>query len=147
MAKKQPTELKIPLFLYAVIFIFILSGISSLYLLFLKLYSIFRGTALIGVYISCILLIFYCFFLFKSLYLMLKLKTKAIKTGIIAIIFSIVVLFWINIMGYILFLGFDQAIIIIKGLLPRISINLLLALIILVYFIKSKELKELFCKK
>jgi hypothetical protein len=144
--KEEIKEGKLPIFLYSIIFLFILSGLSSLYLLYAKILLVLSGSAKIGVYISCILLILYLTMIANSVYFMLKLNKRAIKTSILTIALGIILLFWTNMLGYWLFLDLNSAMAIIKIQLPKFFLNLAINLIMISYLSKSKEVKKLFHK-
>jgi hypothetical protein len=120
---------------------FILSAISSIFLLAQKVISIAQGKALLGVYVSIILLLFYLAFIIASICLILLKKKRATKIVMTTLIISIVFAVWYYFLG---------RLIITKQVLADdlllCLIDLTISVLMIFYFKKSKRVKNTLVK-
>lgn len=119
----------------------IYSAIYSTNLLIQRAWAIVSQTAAAGVYISAIILIFYCLFIWATVYLVIAKKKKAIKAYIGAVISGVIFNLWFMIIGqWIYYPAYIKEILIYNS--PALLFNLALTFGILFYFLKSKRVKK-----
>jgi len=121
---------------------FILSAISGIVLLYLRIIGIIQGKAAWGVYISSLILLIYLAFIISSIFLITLKKKSAVKTAMITLIIGIVFAVWYYILGKLI-------------ITEQISINdfllclfnLVILVLMIFYFKKSKRVKNTLIRK
>ena len=137
--KKIQRNASMPGWLVLVVIVFTISALNFSYLLIQRIIWLFTRTIGTGVYISMFLLLIYCYFMWSSIYLILKKRKKAVKFSIIALITGFIFGLWFYLIGRIIFTQFTRFTLI-NGI-PVILFNLILIIIIIFYLKKSKRVK------
>jgi hypothetical protein len=133
--------------LLIILFIFLVSALSSLILLFqkIKLFIIDSFSSL-GVLITIIILIAYCVFIYYGIYLMANEKKKAVKISFIVLILAILFEVWYRILAVIIFYNGLDKINLLKFGLMYLMLNLFFIIAIFFYLRNSKRVKETLTK-
>ena len=132
---------KIGGWLILVLIICIYSAISALYLLMNKLVAIFTKTISTGVYISTLFLITYLGLILITIFFIMKKRKKTIKIFIITAIVGAIFSLWHSLIGPLIYFPDLKIETIIYNLLIVI-INLVILLLVLFYFLRSKRVKR-----
>lgn len=141
--KSKQTSKKISGWLLLILGICFYSALFASNLLFQRINWIFNANAVtgFGVYISAILLIFYCIAIFTTIVFILMKKKLAIKMFIISGIFETLFTIWFYLIGQLIYFP-EKASLIWKYNSIVVIINLAIILGIMFYLLKSKRVKE-----
>jgi len=133
---------------YSVLVVFLLSLVSALYFLWIRIFSLIQGNANPGRVISTFILLFYAYYLIKSIYLFSKLKREAIEKGVTAMYLGIILSLWLYLLAPILLAeDFTTKIEILKSSFFFLLLNLGIGIILLVYLKRSKEIRKILIAK
>ena len=133
---------------YSVLLVFLLSLVSTLYFLWIRILALIQGNANPGRIISTFILLFYAYYLLRSIYLFSKLKREAIEKGVTATYIGLILSLWLYLLAPIL-LTEDPTIKIemLKNSFFFLILNIGIGIILLVYLKKSKEIRKILIVK
>lgn len=131
--------------LLVILLVCVYSALSSSYLLVQRINNILTKGVASGVYISVILLIVYCFFLFLTIYMILTKKKRAVSTFVFAAISGTAFSFWFLLISQFIYYPAQKSLILSYNL-PMAIINLAVVITVLLYLKKSERVRNTLVK-
>lgn len=117
------------------------SAISSTWLLIQKITLIVNNQALAGVYVSSILLVLYCVFIWLSIIFILMKKKSAVKMFVFSFISGALFSLWYFFIGQLIYFPQNKLTILRYGL-SMVLFNIIVSFLVLFYLKKSKRMKN-----
>jgi len=123
---------------------FIFSAIANTYLLIQKIILLFNNPSL-GIYISAILSGIYCVLIWLSIIFIFMKKKIAVKLFIYAIVAGTIFIFWYFLISQLIYssLNFME---ILQNNIIIILFNLIINILVVIYLLKSKRVKNTLIK-
>jgi len=131
--------------LLVILLVCVYSALSASYLLVQRINAILTKTVALGVYVSLIILIIYCFFIWVTVYMIFTKKKKTASIFVFAAISGTAFSFWYFLISQLIYYPSQISSVLLPNLL-MIVINLAITITVLLYLKKSERVKNTFVK-